>query len=155
MSTSKIVIPIHREGISPDIKLFKKYTAFENLISEVSKRDLPENVITTLNKEIEILNAILENDKVFKKRLGKAKNTIIKILEKDLKIVPKFYYRRQWMVLGMTIFGIPIGVSLGAGIDNYGMIGVGIAVGIGVGIAIGSEMDRKAEVEGRQLDIDV
>lgn len=155
MSTKNIVTPIPREDLSPDSKLFKKYTAFKKLMSEVSKRELPENVITAINKEIEMLNAILETDKVFEKGLRKAKNNIIKTLEKELKIVPKFYYRRLWMVLGMTIFGVPIGVSFGAGTGNYGMLGVGIAIGIGVGIAIGSEMDRKAQVEGRQLDVDL
>ncbi|MBT8263706.1 MAG: hypothetical protein KJN75_00065 [Muriicola sp.] len=116
---------------------------------------MPENVLSTINGEIEILNAILDTDKAFKKGLGKAKNTIIKLLEKELKIVPKFYYRRLWMVLGMTVFGIPIGITFGAGTNNYGMLGVGIPIGMGIGIAIGTEMDRKAEVEGRQLDIDL
>lgn len=155
MSTTKLVTPIPRENISPDHKLYKKYTAFTKLISELASRELPESISTTINREIKTLNAILETDKAFKKGLRKAKNTIIKILEKELKIVPKFYYRRLWMVLGMTVFGIPIGVLMGAGTNNSGMLGVGIPIGMGIGIAIGTEMDRKAAVAGRQLDVDL
>jgi len=155
MSTAKIVIPIPREDISPDTKLFKKYTAFNKLISELASREFPEDIIKTINTEIETLNAIFGTDKAFKKGLRKAKNAIIKTLEKELKLVPKFYYRRLWMVLGMTVFGIPIGISMGAGTNNSGMLGIGIPIGMGIGIAIGSEMDRKAEIEGRQLDVDL
>lgn len=155
MSTTKIITPIPREDISPDTKLFKKYTAFKKLVSEVRSRELPEGIITIINKEIGTLNSILETDKAFKKGLGNAKNKIVKTLEKELKIVPKFYYRRIWMILGMSAFGIPIGISFGAGTGNYGMLGVGIAVGMGIGVAIGTEMDRKAQVEGRQLDVDL
>jgi hypothetical protein len=155
MTTAKIEAPAEREGLSSDTKLFKKYTAFKKLVSEISKRELPESIITTINKEIGTLNAILETDKAFKKGLGKAKNTMLKTLEKELKIVPKFHYRRLWMVLGMSAFGIPIGISFGAGTGNFGMLGVGIAIGMGIGVAIGSEMDRKAQVEGRQLDVEL
>jgi hypothetical protein len=36
-----------------------------------------------------------------------------------------------------------------------GLIGIGLPLGMSAGIAVGSQMDKKAFEEGRQLDIEI
>lgn len=153
MTSLKIYPVPTRKGIQDQKKLAKKYAKFKKLIDELGKRDLTPEVIASLNEKIESLNVISDTDKQLSSLLRKTQNSILKILEKELKIVPKNYYRTLWMGLGMAVFGVPIGIALSAGINNYGMLGAGFAIGIGIGLAVGSEMDRKASVEGRQLDV--
>lgn len=52
---------------------------------------------------------------------------ILKLIEKELKLVPKNSYRNRWMAIGMSAFGVPIGAG----------------------------MDKKAFEEGRQLDMEI
>lgn len=86
-------------------------------------------------------------EKLLKTNLSK----ILKLLEKELKLVPKSHYRNQWMVLGMSAFGLPIGVAFGISIGNLGLLGLGLPIGMAIGIAVGTGMDEKARKEGRQL----
>jgi hypothetical protein len=153
MTTIKIIPVPARAGIQDQKKLIKKYAKFQKLIDELRERELTPEVVATLNQKIETLNVISDTDKQLSSMLRKTQNAILNYLEKELKIVPKNHYRNLWMGLGMAVFGIPIGIALSAGINNYGMIGAGIAIGIGIGLALGTEMDRKAGVEGRQLNV--
>ncbi|MFY8110592.1 MAG: hypothetical protein ACOVKP_01170 [Flavobacterium sp.] len=80
---------------------------------------------------------------------------IIKLLEKELKIVPKNYYRNLWSALGMSVFGLPMGAALGLSIGNIGLLGIGLPIGMLIGMLVGSQMDKKAFQEGRQLAIEI
>jgi hypothetical protein len=80
---------------------------------------------------------------------------LIKLIEKEVKLVPKNYYRNLWLTLGMAGFGIPIGVAFGASLGNMAFIGVGLPIGLAFGIALGTGMDKKALAEGRQLDLEI
>jgi hypothetical protein len=55
----------------------------------------------------------------------------------------------------MSIFGAPIGVALGISLGSMAFLGLGLPIGMIVGIAVGTNMDRKAKAEGRQLDVEV
>lgn len=57
------------------------------------------------------------------------------------------------MAIGMAIFGFPPGVTLVAAIDNRAFLGVFIGAGLSIGLAIGLSLDKKAEKEGKTLDI--
>lgn len=59
------------------------------------------------------------------------------------------------MVLGMSAFGIPMGVAFGLSMGNIGLLGIGLPIGMGVGVGVGSYLDKKALTEGRQLDVDL
>ncbi len=155
MTNIKINTLPTRNGIQDQKKLAGKYKKFQNLLDELRKRELSPEIVVKLNEKIESLNAISDKDKQLSSLLRKTQNSILKFLEKKLKIVPKNYYRTLWMGIGMLVFGVPIGIALSAGINNYGMIGAGIAIGIGIGLAVGSDMDRRAQLEGRQLDVDL
>lgn len=83
--------------------------------------------------------------------IKKAQTEILKLLEKEEKIVPVNHYRKLWMIMGMSTFGLPIGVAFGLSMGNLGMLGIGLPIGMAIGISVGSSMDKKAKSQGRQL----
>ncbi|RRO24410.1 hypothetical protein EIG84_01925 [Flavobacteriaceae bacterium 14752] len=116
---------------------------------------MPTSVLDNINQQVDNLNLIQVDPKAYHKDLRKTYNDILKLLKKELKIVPKHYYRNMWLAVGMSSFGIPIGVAFGLALDNMGFIGIGLPIGMSIGIAIGAGMDNKAKEEGKQLDIDL
>jgi hypothetical protein len=136
-----------------DKKSEKKYLVFSKLLKELRKKELPEDIIDPINMQIESINSFYGTTKELVKLMKKGQYAILKLLEKELKIVPKNYYRNLWMVLGMSAFGIPLGVAYGSLIGNMGMLGVGLPIGMVVGMAMGSAMDKKAKDSGKQLDL--
>ena len=144
-----------RGNVAADVKIRKIYAEFQALLNELSKRNLPDKTIEVINENIEELNAISFLGNRLKSLLLKKQRQIIKLVERKHKIVPKNYYRRLWLVLGMFVFGIPIGLALGAGNRNMGSIAIGLPIGLAIGLAVGSEMDNKAFKEGRQLQIEL
>ncbi len=80
---------------------------------------------------------------------------ILKLIEKEQKLVPKNTYRNRWMAIGMSVFGVPIGVAFGASLGNMAFLAIGIPIGMAIGIGLGTGMDKKALEEGRQLDIEI
>ena len=75
--------------------------------------------------------------------------------EKELKIVTKNYYRNLWMVLGMSAFGLPLGVAFGLSLGNIGLLAIGLPIGMAIGTLVGSKLDKKALESGKQLDIEL
>ncbi len=136
-------------------KLEKRYRKFQQLIKEVQHRNLTEGTTQSINKKIQALNMVPGTDPKFSSRLRKVQSSIINILMKEEKIVPKNYYRNMWLGLGMAVFGVPMGVAFGAAMDNMAFLGTMIPVGMAIGIAIGTAMDGQAKKEGRQLEIDL
>jgi hypothetical protein len=134
-------------------KLNKKIGCFSALIDELSKRQLSENELETINTEIQNINAFSGSEKDFTKTLAKSQSNILKVIEKESKLVVKNHFRNLWLVLGMSTFGIPMGVSFGITMGNLGMLGLGLPVGMAIGIAVGTSLDAKAAKEGRQLDV--
>jgi hypothetical protein len=139
-------------GIMKDVKLKETYFQFQKLLSELRKRDLPEGLVMSINQDIEALNASADD---WKKQARKVQTRIIKLLEKEMKLVPKDYYRSLWMTLGMSAFGIPMGVVFGISMGSMAYLGIGLPIGLVIGIAVGTAMDKKALEEGRQLDVEI
>ena len=136
-------------------RLIKRYSALERLIQDLAKRDIPAEVTESVNREIEKVNSIETADKTLSKQLRKSISEILTLVEKKLKLVPKNLYRTRWMAIGMSGFGVPIGVAFGVSMDNMRLLAIGIGVGMVIGMAIGAGMDKKAAAEGRQLDIEM
>lgn len=143
-----------RPDIAADPKLQKIYTEYSGLLRELAKKELPERLIASVNQDIAALNA-LSNGSELGKAVRSRQRTLIKLLEKELKIVPKNYYRNLWMLLGMTAFGLPLGTAFGLSVGNIGLLSLGLPVGMAIGMAVGMNMDKKALAEGRQLDIEL
>ena len=80
---------------------------------------------------------------------------MIQVLEKEQKLVPKNYYRKIWLILGMSAFGLPLGVVFGFALDNMAFLGIGLPIGMVIGMAFGAQMDKKAEKEGRQINMEM
>lgn len=138
-----------------DKKLGKKYLIFSKLIAELRKREIPDDISLQINQQIESINSFYGESRQLYKLMKKVLYAIIKLLEKELKIVPKNYYRNLWMVLGLSAFGVPLGAAYGSLIGNMGMLGVGMPIGMVIGMAIGARMDKKAKESGKQLDIEI
>jgi hypothetical protein len=122
-----------------------------SLLQELNTRDIIPEVAKLINSEIDEINAVDHTNKNLKKLLKKKTTTIIRILERKLKIIPKNYYRNLYMIIGMGAFGVSFGVAFGIAIGNMAFLGIGIPIGLALGIGIGTAMDQKALKEGRQL----
>ena len=149
-----IVSPIERSDLSSP-KLEKRYRRFLQLINETQQKEIPEGTANSINEKVNALNLTPGSDQKFSKILRKTQNSIINTLLKEVKIVPKNYYRNLWLALGMSVFGVPLGIAFGAAQDNMAFLGIGIPIGMAIGIGVGTAMDEKARKEGRQLDIDL
>lgn len=136
-------------------RIVKRYSNLVLLIGELNERNIPDEIANSINIEIDKVNSLSDSDKTLGKQLRKTQWSILKLIEKELKLVTKNLYQNRWMAIGLTVFGVPFGIAFGASLDNMAFISIGIPLGMAFGIAIGSGMDKKAKEEGRQLNIDV
>lgn len=92
-----------RQDISANFKVAKVYKQLGNLLTELKKKEIPDHIIKAINRDVEALNStnLLDNELVKQKQ-----SKIVKLLEKELKIVPQKYYTKLWLALGMSVFGI-------------------------------------------------
>ena len=139
-----ILEPIQRPELTDKTK--SAYEQFERLIIEIKKKKLPEEIELVINKHITKLNAVSDADKKLRNEIRKEQSKIVGLLAQKLKIVPKNYFKKTWFVLGMTVFGLPIGAALGVSLRNMAFLGIGLPVGMSIGLAMGSNMDKKAKV---------
>jgi len=142
-----------RESISESIKTSRAYFKFKKLLKELMKKELPSIIVESVNHDIEELNSTSLTDKKLRKLVDQKQTKILILLKKELKIVPKKYYQNQWIALGMSVFGLPIGVVFGLSMGNLALLGIGLPIGMAIGICLGMGMDKKAFAEGRQLDL--
>jgi len=135
-------------------ELSESFSKFAKLTEELKKHSLPAELIESVNREIQIVNLFSGSDKDLLKQLKTSRASILKMLEKDLKLVPKNYYRNRWLALGMSTFGMPLGVVFGLSLGNMAFLGIGLPIGMGIGIAVGTAQDKKAAESGKQLDLE-
>ncbi len=143
-----------RPDLDQNKKLKERYAQFENLLNELKKRDLSDELIGAINDQIEEVNAIKNSDRTLKRQLRKAQLQILKKVEKALKLVVKNHYRNMWLGVGMAL-GVAIGSAIGTGTGNMGLFALGLPLGMAIGIAYGTSLDKKAQEEGKQLDIEL
>jgi hypothetical protein len=146
---------IERQHLSENVKAKHLYQQLGMLLKALEERKVASDTVGLIDQEIEALNAISHTDKNFVKAIKDKENRIIRLVEKRHKVVPKNYYRKMWMILGMSAFGIPMGVAFGISLGNLGLLGIGLPIGMAVGVGVGSIMDKKAFSEGRQLNFEV
>jgi hypothetical protein len=134
--------------------LGKQIQKFQQLLKALESIEIPEPVLGAINEEVEKVNQA-ESKSILTAQLAKSFQKILKIAEKELNLVAQNHYRNMWLALGMTVFGIPLGVVFGASLNNYGFIGIGLPIGFALGIAIGTKKDQEAQKQGRQLNIEI
>lgn len=144
-----------RPGFDQDKKLINSYAQFDKLLTELKKKKLPEEIVNSINNGINKINSVSESDKQLRKQIRKTQASILKLIEKELKLVARNHYRNTWLAVGMAAFGIPLGVVFGISLGNMGLLGIGLPIGMVIGIAVGSVMDKKAFEEGKQLDFEI
>ena len=144
-----------RSGIENNKRLASKYKFFEELISELNKKEIPSEIVDSINKEIDEINSFSDTNKGLLKLVKKKQASILELIEKELKLVLKNHYRNKWMAIGIGAFGVPFGVAFGAALKNMAFIGIGIPIGMAIGIAIGTAKDKEALDNGKQLDLEV
>jgi len=142
-------------NIDQDTKLKSKFISFEKLINELKKRGIPSEIANSVNQNIEDINSFSGSNKNLRNQICKSRTNILKLIEKELNLVPKNLYRGRWMAIGMSIFGVPMGVAFGVSLNNMGFLAIGIPIGMVIGMAIGAGMDKKAFEEGRHLDLEI
>ena len=142
----------HQAAQNPNPKFKDKLSTLKALLQELEQRDLPDTAITYINTQLEEINAKATTDPKLYKTVWAKQNCILKYLEKHLKLVPQGYYQKLWTVLGMSTFGLPLGVVFGTTMGNMAFLGIGLPIGMAIGMVVGSNMDKKAAKEGRQLD---
>jgi hypothetical protein len=143
-----------RPDIAQNKKLHRAFLQFEKLIYELRKRELPGEIVSTVNTYIDAVNSISNSEKEFRKQLKKSRSGILKLIEKELKLVTKHHYRNIGLGVGMAL-GVAFGSVFGSSTNNTSLIGVGIPIGMAIGIAIGTTMDKKAKENGKQLDLEI
>lgn len=151
----KIAVLKKKPNVTESKKLESAYSQMEHLLGALSQKKLPDEVIITINKNIEVVNATAATDKKLKSKISKTLSNIVNLLEKEVNIVPVNHYRNKWLVIGLSAFGLPIGIVLGSSLDNMGLLGIGLPIGMAIGIAVGTKMDQKALAEGRQLELEL
>lgn len=148
----KMIKPLNALGQTENIRLQKAHKLMENLIAALNKKEVPEIVAEEINIAVANLNASAGTEKEFMRELNNAYNRILKLLQEKLNWVPKNFYQNQWMALGMSVFGLPLGVAMGLALDNMAFMAVFLPIGMVIGMSVGSGMDKKAAEEGRVLE---
>lgn len=131
------------------------YAQLGALLHQLEKKTLSDEVVRSINQDIEELNATTATDSSLRKLAKQKQANIVKLVEKQHKIVTKNYYRNIWLPLGMSAIGLPIGTLFGLLMGNMGLLAIGLPIGMGIGAVVGANMDKKAADEGRQLDIEL
>ena len=152
MNIKPIILPPTADLLEP--KLTKKFTSLSNLIFEVGKHSLPDEMVEQINRQIDEIAEFPGSTMETLKKLDAFQKDLLLKLKNDFRLLPKNHHRNQWMSLGMASFGIPIGVTFGLMMDNLGLLGIGLPIGMSLGIAVGTSLDQKVKNEGRQLDFD-
>lgn len=145
--------PKQPDNIDQQSKLVKSFHKIQVLVDELNKKEIPEVIQDQINQKIEKISAFSGSDVQLSKLISGTYREILKLVRKELGIVPRHFYQNLWMALGLSVFGVPLGFVYAAATDNPGLFSVGIAMGLPIGLAIGMQMDKKKEREGKQIQI--
>lgn len=122
-----------------------------NLLKHLKERTLSKATEDYISLKLQELKRAAGTEKEKAKTLTAAKNDILEHLRKEHNLVPENYYTTHWMPVGMSAFGLPIGVVFFAVTDNSAFIALGLPLGLGLGSLYGATLDKKAEADGRVL----
>ena len=145
----------NRPDIDQHKKLYAFYNQFDKLLMELRRKELTNETVNSINDRIARINSVTGSEKELRKQIKNTQSGIIKLIEKEHKLVTKNHYRNTWLAVGMAVFGIPLGVAFGASLGNMAFLGIGLPIGMAIGSAVGTAMDKKAFEEGRQIDLEI
>lgn len=139
----------------PDDKLTQAYNRLQSILKIAQIKPLSEVATNKINDKIKALNSSTKINGALYRLITLTENEIVDIIEQDVKVVPVGYYSKRWLAIGMSAFGISLGVIIGLITKNMAFLGIGLPIGLGIGAIIGRQMDSKAALEGRQYEITV
>lgn len=143
-----------RPKLSNYPKALRLYEQLGHLLTALEQKTLSAETDHLIGQVIEQLNAMDDADPKLARLIKEKERSLLNWVEKQHQIVPKNHYRTRWTLLGMSAFGVPVGVAIGTSIGHLGLLGVGLPIGMAVGYSIGVKMDKKAQQEDRQLDFE-
>lgn len=146
---------INRQFPSENSRPARLYKQFGELLIAIREKMLPDDTILLIDQEVVQLNSIDDDQPHLIKALKIGQQRILRLLADKHKIFPMQHFRNQWMILGMSSFGIPLGVAVGLMIKNLSLLGAGIPIGMVIGMSVGKKLDQKTLYEGRQLNIEL
>ena len=145
----------NRPALQGEGKAFKKQNKLNMLLAELETRNLPESLSHTINKKVEKLNDLKGSEKELYKSYMKFQHSILRLIKEETGIVKKGHYKHLWTALGMSVFGIPLGIAFSSAVGNMAFLGVGLPIGLVIGGAVGTKKDKAAAAEGKVLDVEI
>ncbi|MGB5402964.1 MAG: DMT family transporter [Robiginitalea sp.] len=145
----------NRPDIDQHKKLYASYNQFDKLLMELRRKELTNETVNSINDRIARVNSVTGSEKELRKQIKNTQSHIVKLIEKEHRLVMKNHYRNTWLAVGMAVFGIPLGVAFGASLGNMAFLGIGLPIGMAIGSTVGTAMDKKAFEEGRQIDLEI
>lgn len=148
----KIIALNKKQHIYQGKNIVKHYSQFERLIIDLKEREIPAGIIQTINHEINLINSYTGKEKDFLRLVKNAQKDTLKLLEEELKLVPKLYYRNYWTVIGMVaglLFSLTL--SLLGFDDTWNSFGLLIPLGLVFGSFAGNNKDEETKKNGLQL----
>ncbi|WP_196888558.1 hypothetical protein [Aureivirga sp. CE67] len=142
-----------KENALKDPKVSKLFEQLNSIFKLLEERNLPQETVDFINKEVEKINNTEDDMYKFRKQMLSSQLVILNTIQKKFKLVTKNYYKNLWMVLGLSAFGIPLGLVFSYSLDNLAFIGIGMPIGMVLGIVVGTMMDKKAIEQNRVLDV--
>ena len=143
-----------REGLVDNAKALRAIDKMQKLLEAISKKEIPEEALSTINTHITALNTFVGEDKELLKHFKKTYGKILKLLNQELRLVAKHHYRSRWMVVGMLTGMVASSVFNNTQLLAMGNAsGIGLSIGMFVGLLVGTSLDQRAQKEGRLLDI--
>lgn len=120
------------------------------IFSQLEQRNIDFQELEGFAQE---LQSVLSSSPYSLSRLSQIKTRLTAHLKKEHGLTTKGYHQNLWMILGMTMFGVPLGMIFGFALDNFGLFAIGLPMGMPIGMGIGMAIDKKAQEAGTVLDI--
>lgn len=131
-------------------KLARRWNYTANVFKALDEKSVPPK---GLDKHLKELRSLMSQEEVKAGQVTRYYTKLISFLQKNYGYVTQKYYQNQWLAIGMAAFGMPFGVMFGFALDNMAFLGIGLPIGMSIGIAIGTQKDKQAQAEGKQLNI--
>src|SRR5690606_1818717 len=119
------ITTLKKRFIAADTPLYNMYMQLNQFFVELNKKKIPDSIVNHINKEVEELNNIIDSDGL--QKLVKQKQSIlVRLLEKELKMVPINYYLNMRISLVMTALGITLAVAIISSLGNFALFTIGV-----------------------------
>ncbi|OSY88976.1 hypothetical protein WH52_04755 [Tenacibaculum holothuriorum] len=147
----EIVSLIKKDELLTKKSFEKNFNKLTFLLEVLRTKNLSSETISIINKKIETINSFEGKPHKYSTKLVVQHHNITELVRKQHGLVTEKYYQNQWMALGMTVFGLPLGVIFSTALGNMAFIGIFFLPGMFIGAQYGKQKDKKALQEGKQL----